>query len=72
MFSQATVDAPWLETDTTAPLNVYGGNQASWEEALQEHSQASYFRTSWVYAGKGNDFAENDVAPRKKNAKSWL
>lgn len=52
-------DAPWLETDATAPLNVYGETKLAGEKALQEHcAKHLIFRTSWVYAGKGNNFAK--------------
>lgn len=52
-------DTPWLETDATAPLNVYGETKLAGEKALQEHcAKHLIFRTSWVYAGKGNNFAK--------------
>ncbi|MGX5109962.1 dTDP-4-dehydrorhamnose reductase [Enterobacter cloacae] len=54
-----TGDAPWLEDDATAPLNVYGKTKLAGERALQEHCPKHLiFRTSWVYAGKGNNFAK--------------
>lgn len=52
-------DSPWREIDSTAPLNVYGETKLSGEKALQEHCEKYLiFRTSWVYAGKGNNFAK--------------
>lgn len=50
---------PWCETDETAPLNVYGQTKLDGEMALQHHCpKYLIFRTSWVYAGKGNNFAK--------------
>ncbi|WP_288820688.1 dTDP-4-dehydrorhamnose reductase [uncultured Leclercia sp.] len=52
-------DTPWRETDDTAPLNVYGQTKLDGEKALQTHcAKHLIFRTSWVYAGKGNNFAK--------------
>lgn len=51
-------DTPWVESDQTAPLNVYGQTKLCGEEAIQQHtSRYLIFRTSWVYAAKGNNFA---------------
>ena len=52
-------ETPWLETDAVAPLNVYGETKLAGEKAVQEHcTKHLIFRTSWVYAGKGNNFAK--------------
>ncbi|WP_312414648.1 dTDP-4-dehydrorhamnose reductase [Pseudescherichia sp.] len=52
-------ETPWKETDATAPLNVYGQTKLEGEQALQAHCPKHLiFRTSWVYAGKGNNFAK--------------
>ncbi|QMJ04087.1 MULTISPECIES: dTDP-4-dehydrorhamnose reductase [Citrobacter] len=54
-----TGETPWSEDDATAPLNVYGETKLAGERALQEHCPKHLiFRTSWVYAGKGNNFAK--------------
>lgn len=54
-----TGETPWLETDAVAPLNVYGETKLAGENAVQENcTKHLIFRTSWVYAGKGNNFAK--------------
>lgn len=50
---------PWTETDTPAPLSVYG--RTKWEgERLIQGSGAQHLilRTSWVYAARGANFAK--------------
>lgn len=52
-------DKPWLEDDATGPLNTYGETKLAGEIAVQKHCPKHLiFRTSWVYAGKGNNFAK--------------
>ena len=52
-------EKPWVETDATAPLNTYGETKLAGELAVQQHcKQHLIFRTSWVFAGKGNNFAK--------------
>jgi dTDP-4-dehydrorhamnose reductase len=52
-------DKPWVESDTTAPLNTYGVTKLAGEIAVQQHcTKHLIFRTSWVFAGKGNNFAK--------------
>lgn len=52
-------DMPWLEDDVTGPLSVYGTTKLEGEKGIQRHcSRHLIFRTSWVYAAKGNNFAK--------------
>lgn len=52
-------DTAWLETDNTAPLSVYGATKLEGEQAIID-SGCRYliFRTSWVYATRGANFAK--------------
>ena len=50
---------PWQETDPTAPLNVYGQTKLEGELRVQAAcTRHLIFRTSWVYAAHGSNFAK--------------
>jgi dTDP-4-dehydrorhamnose reductase len=50
---------PWQETDAVAPLSVYGASKLAGEQAIQASGcKQLIFRTSWVYAARGNNFAK--------------
>ncbi len=53
---------PWRESDAAGPLNVYGQTKLSGEQAIQ-NSGCNYliFRTSWVFASMGNNFAKTMI-----------
>ncbi|MBX9612200.1 MAG: dTDP-4-dehydrorhamnose reductase [Burkholderiales bacterium] len=50
---------PWRETDTPAPLNVYGQTKLEGERLIQAAAPRHLiFRTSWVYGARGGNFAK--------------
>ncbi|MBB5217418.1 dTDP-4-dehydrorhamnose reductase [Parapusillimonas granuli] len=52
-------DTPWRESCPTAPINVYGQTKLEGEAAIQDSGcRHLIFRTSWVYAARGGNFAK--------------
>ena len=50
---------PWLETDAPAPLSVYGRTKLEGEQLIRAACASHLvFRTSWVYAARGGNFAK--------------
>jgi dTDP-4-dehydrorhamnose reductase len=50
---------PWSEADQSAPLSVYGQTKLEGEQLIAAHcSRHLIFRTSWVYAARGGNFAK--------------
>ena len=50
---------PWLETDRPAPLSVYGCTKLEGEQLVRAAGPNHLiFRTSWVYAARGGNFAK--------------
>lgn len=49
--------APYLETDATNPINVYGASKLKGEQYIQEIcDKYLIFRTSWLYSQYGHNF----------------
>jgi dTDP-4-dehydrorhamnose reductase len=51
-------DRPWRESDATGPLSVYGLTKFEGEQAVARCSRHLIFRTSWVFAARGGNFAK--------------
>ena len=49
---------PWRETDATGPLSVYGLTKLEGEQRVAACPKHLIFRTSWVYAARGGNFAK--------------
>ena len=50
---------PWVETDATGPLSVYGATKLEGEQLVAAHTPKHLIlRTSWVYGARGGNFAK--------------
>ncbi len=49
---------PWREEDATGPLSVYGRTKLEGEQLVAGCAKHLIFRTSWVYAARGGNFAK--------------
>ncbi len=54
-------EQPWRETDATGPLSVYGRTKLEGERAVARCTKHLIFRTSWVYAARGGNFARTMI-----------
>jgi dTDP-4-dehydrorhamnose reductase len=55
-----TASVPYLSTDTTSPLGVYGMSKRKGEESVLKHLPRTgvIIRTSWLYSAHGNNFVK--------------
>lgn len=57
----------WLETDATNPLSIYAKSKLKGEQNIQATGcKHLIFRTSWVYAARGKNFAKTMLHLAKK------
>lgn len=77
-------NTPYVESDPTAALNVYGASKAAGEnDVLASGGPVTAIRTSWVYGAHGSNFlstmlrlagsrAEVDVVDDQYGAPTWV
>lgn len=64
-----TGTSPWKETDAVAPVNYYGATKLEGEQLIVASGcKHLIFRTSWVYAARGNNFAKTMLRLAKDRA----
>ena len=52
-------NAPYFETDLTAPMGIYGASKLAGESAvLAAHPNSVILRTAWIYSPFGTNFAK--------------
>lgn len=62
--------APWREDSPTGPLSVYGATKLEGEQAIRASGcKHLVFRTSWVYAARGGNFAKTMLKLAKERDK---
>jgi len=65
-----TKSTPYLESDPTSPINVYGKSKLEGEkQALAKNPETLILRTSWLYSSHGNNFVKTMIRLGKEKEK---
>ena len=65
-----TKDTPYLPTDETCPISVYGKTKLMGEIAIQKYCKKFYIaRTSWLYGNYGKNFVDTMLKLKDKELK---
>jgi dTDP-4-dehydrorhamnose reductase len=64
---EGTKSSPYVESDVTAPISVYGKTKREGDELIRKHNPKHLiFRTSWVYAAQGRNFIKTILSLAQK------
>jgi len=59
---------PYVESDVTAPLNVYGRSKLAGEAIVLGWVRGMVFRTSWLFSETGHNFVKTVLAAGREKA----
>ena len=59
---------PYVETDPTAPLNVYGRTKLASEEIVLGWARGMVIRTAWMFSETGHNFVRSILAAGREKA----
>lgn len=62
--------APYVETDTPAPLSAYGRTKLGGEQQALQYADSIVVRTSWLFSETGTNFVKTMLAAGQRSAGS--
>lgn len=61
---------PYVESDVTAPLNVYGRSKLAGEDIVLGWLRGMVFRTAWLFSETGHNFVKTVLAAGRDKART--